>query len=128
MNIIMRILLPCLAALMLLAGCATERAEQVATQLSTYVNRSEADLVRDLGVPTRTFEADGAKFLAYARTRRVVYGGWNGWGGPWGGPWGGWGGWGGWAGPAEVVDYTCEATFEVRGDRVQNVKVRGPGC
>ena len=117
----------CLSVLLLLGGCAAQRNEELAARLSAFVNRSEAELIRELGVPTRTAEADGATFLAYSRTRRVIYGsGWGGWGGPWGGgPWG-WGG--GWAGPADVVDFTCEATFEVRAQRVVNVQVRGNGC
>lgn len=112
---------PCLAGLLLLVGCATQRAAELETRLSTFVNRSEADVVRELGVPTRTVQADGATFLAYTRTRRVIYGG--GWGGPW------WGGWGpGWATPAEAVDLTCEATFEIHGGTVTNVRVHGDGC
>lgn len=118
----MRKILSCLVVPVLLAGCAMQRAEETATRLSVHVNRSEAELVRQLGVPARTFEAGGATFLAYVQTRRVVYGGWGGWGGPWRGPWGGW------SGPAEVVDYTCEATFEVRGGTVVGVQVRGAGC
>ncbi len=109
-----------------LAACtpASQR-QELANRLSVFVGRGEADLVREMGVPSRTYETGGARFLAYASTSTVVYpgyyGGYGGWG--WRGPY-----YGGWGTAPEVIQNTCEATFELREHRVLGVTVRGNGC
>ncbi len=108
-----------------LAACtpASQR-QDLATRLSVFVGRGEADLVREMGVPSRSYETGGSRFLAYASTTTTVYpgyyGGYGGWG--WRGPY-----YGGWGAP-EVIRNTCEATFELRNQRILGVAVRGNGC
>ena len=59
----MRRLLP----LLLLAGCAT--GPGIEARLAPLVGGSEAALVEALGVPTRTHEAGGLRFLQYEERR-----------------------------------------------------------
>ncbi len=69
-----RILLARLAALGLagasLAGCDTSRAFQEAqarrqAALVAMVGQTEADVIRQFGLPQQTYEAGGRKFVAY---------------------------------------------------------------
>jgi len=131
----MKTLITAVALLFVLGGCAS-RADYEAF-VATFVNRTEAELVRELGVPNRTYEVEGSRFLAYSRSRvDVIDGGYRpGWGAPgWGGP--GWGpgygrrGWGGpgWYDPPVVRESSCETTFEVRDGRVIAWSVRGNAC
>jgi len=122
----MRPLFATLIAVPLLAGCATAKppVDQQAAA-GNLVGQSEADLVRQMGVPTRAFQTDGHRFLAYLERRVDISPGT----GPWAPFWGHWGG--GSYGPdvpPEVTDYTCETTFEVTGGRVQSFQRRGNAC
>ncbi len=128
-----------LPALILLAACAaTAGPEDLDRRMSAYVGRPEADLVAGLGVPSRTYEAQGRRLLAYefggtATSPAIVPGlglglgfGSGGFGG--GGPGIGTGlgfGLGGYGG-APVA--TCSVTFELREDRVLGFDRRGDGC
>ena len=103
----------------LLAGCASHALEQRQAYLQTLVGRSEADVVRALGVPTRTFEAGGVRFLAYDQSRLQVIPGYA----PWGWGWG----WG-YATPPEVYQLTCETTFEILQGKVASFTLRGNAC
>lgn len=54
----------------ILAGCDTSRAFQEAqarrqAALMAMVGRTEADVIRQFGLPQQTYEADGRKFVAY---------------------------------------------------------------
>ncbi len=105
-----------------LAGCANGLAEREAF-LRTLVGMNEADLVRTLGVPTRTAEAEGHRFLAYRESRVDIVPG---------APMGFWAWHGGLAYggglPPEVVQRTCETTFEVVDGRVAGCTLRGNAC
>ncbi len=92
--------------------------------LSTLVGQPEAEVVRQLGVPTRVYETGGHKFLAYVERRERVYGG------PVFGGFGYFGaGYGFYDGfPAEVTVRTCETTFEVADARVLTWALRGNAC
>jgi hypothetical protein len=119
---------PIFAALItapLLAGCATPAPQDQQAAPARLVGQSEADLVRQLGVPTRAYDADGHRFLAYLQRRVDVSPGT----GPWAPFWGRWGGgsYGPDVGP-EVVDYICETTFEIAGGKVQSFQRRGNAC
>ncbi len=108
--------------------------------LATLVGQPEAEIVRQLGVPTRTFESGGRRFLAYVEQRGATaisggpflfggYGYGSGYGsgfGPGFGPRFGYG-YGG-AFPTYVTERTCETTFEVAGDRVVSWALRGNSC
>ena len=108
-----------LACLVLLAACSDLREREV--YLNTLVGQPETELVRRMGVPNRSFEVQGRKFLAYSEHQVVAYRG-GPFVGPWGGPYGPYG----FAG--RVVDWPCETTFELVGGRVQSWSLRGDGC
>ncbi len=107
-----------------LAGCAP--AFDRPAFLATLVGQPETELVRRLGVPSRTYETGGHKFLAYSERRSEVIGG-----GPFFGGFGFGSGLGlgyGAAFPSEVIEQTCETTFEVGNGRVLAWSLRGDAC
>jgi len=115
-----------LALPVLLVACAVGPSPARVAALNATIGMSEADLVRAYGVPTRSIDADGHRFLAYVQSHTTIIpgsGGWPGWG------WPGWG-WGpGWGGfPPEVVEYSCETTFELTKSRVVSWNLRGNDC
>ncbi|MCQ8279043.1 hypothetical protein NFI95_11350 [Acetobacteraceae bacterium KSS8] len=125
--------------LLAVAGCAVPSAEQ-RRALDSMIGRSETDLLRTYGVPTRTFSTNGHTFLAYVQNETSFSPGTPGWGGwGWGGGWGGWGGgwgpgWGGWGGgwgggfPPSYYQSSCATTFEVNNGVVAGWTLRGDGC
>lgn len=134
-----------LVAVMALAACSGPTEEQ-RKQLNSLVGKTEVDVIRAYGVPTRTYQADGHVFLAYIDNQTNYYPGSMGWGwgwggGPgWGGGWGGgpgwgWGGWG-WGGgmmggggfPPSVYNSVCQTTFELAAGLVTGWTMRGDGC
>jgi hypothetical protein len=111
-----------IAATLLLAGCADLLAQREA-YLNTLVGQSEENVVRTLGVPTRTVDSNGHRFLAYTESRLDIV--------PTGPimPWGWRNGWGYGGGfPSEVVQRVCETTFEVVDGRVKGYTLRGNAC
>ncbi len=52
-----------LASLAALAGCAYPNPQHVKA-LNALVGKSEPDLVRSYGVPTRTYETSGLRFVS----------------------------------------------------------------
>lgn len=121
----MKRVLPLLLAA--LTGCAP--AFDRPAFLATLVGQPEAEVVRRLGVPSRTYEADGRKFLAYSERRSELIGG-----GPFFGGFGFGSGFGGSgfgysaAFPAEIIERDCETTIEVGGGRVVAWSLRGNAC
>jgi hypothetical protein len=113
------------AGLGLLAGCAYPSPSHVAA-LNAMVGRSEADLVRAYGVPVRSTETGGSKFDEFSKHRIESFPAGPYWGGPWG--WGGWGWGGGWGGYADVQQYDCNTTFEIRDGVVKGWTLRGNAC
>jgi hypothetical protein len=118
-----------LAGVLALSACAYPGPNpQLVAQLEALKGKPEAELIRNLGVPTRTYDSSGHRFLAFDRTRyESIPGG----PGPGFGYWGGWryGGWGGWgAFPAEIVKRDCEITFDLAGGVVQTWQLRGNDC
>jgi hypothetical protein len=114
-----------LAAMLALAGCVYPNPQHVSA-MNALVGKSETDLVHTLGVPSRTYETGGHKFLAYSRSKLETIPGDPGFG-PWGG-WG-WGGGFGWGGfPPEIVQRDCETTFDLLGGVVQAWSFRGNDC
>lgn len=97
--------------------------------LNALVGQPETTVVRQLGVPTRTFETAGRRFLAYEEQRSsTIYndgpffaGGFGGfYNGGFGGVYGGL--------PTQVVRRVCETTFEIANDRVVTWTLRGNAC
>lgn len=108
-----------LALPLLLAGCAT--GPSLEQRLTPLIGRSEGDLVAALGVPTRTYEADGRKFLQYEqRWAQVVPGDFYGYGPYWRFP-------PLWVPPAYVLR-GCDITFTLQQGRVESFAWRGDGC
>ena len=121
------LLLPLLA----LAACTT--GPDRPALLNSLVGQSETEVVRVLGVPSRTYETAGHKFLAYTEQRATVvdggpafFGGYGGFGYGAFGPGFGWGY--GSAFPAQVIPRICETTFDVAGGRVLGWSLRGNAC
>ncbi len=122
-----RIIVTAMAALSL-SACATR--EGFDARQASLIGRSEAELVATLGVPARTHDAEGRRFLQYEDRRLVSYGG---------SPYGGFGygfgrrgyglgvGFGGGYGPV-VETRACDLTFEVRAGRVVGFSARGNAC
>lgn len=105
-----------------LIGCTNQLAIRQA-QLQRFVGQSEALLVAQMGVPNRTYEVEGTKYLAYDDAEQQVvsmpppY--------PYGPPFWAWYG-GGF--PPQIVTYTCETTFAVSHGIVGSFILRGNGC
>ncbi len=114
-----------LIALLVLGACANQALEARRAQLAALVGQSEIELVRQMGVPTRTLTLNGEKFLAYDDRRIEFVPGFYG-GPPWWGP--GWGPWGWGASPPMVIERGCETTFEISGGKVTSFSLRGPEC
>ena len=106
-----------------LAGCAP--AFDRPAFLATLVGQPEAELVRRLGVPSRTYETGGRKFLAYSEQRSDLIGG-----GPFFGGLGDVGpGYGYYGGiPTEIIERSCETTLEVGDGRVLAWSLHGNAC
>lgn len=123
----MRRLLVLVLLLPLLGACVDGIAQRQAF-FGQFVGKSEVDLVRGLGVPTRTFDTDGRHFLAYTeQTLQAIPGG-LGYGYGWGGGWGRGPGFYGVGSTAGVIVRTCEATFEVVDAKVMGFTLMGNAC
>jgi hypothetical protein len=110
-----------LLLLALVSGCAIGPSRQ--QLLAPFIGVSETELVQRMGVPNRTIESGGIRFLAYDERRIDVI--------PGVGPFPGWGPWyyGYYGGlPPEVIVRSCETTFEIAGGRVRSFSLRGNDC
>lgn len=112
---------PALLLLPLLAGCATGPTLQ--QRLATFIGRSEGELVAELGVPVRSYETDGRRFLQFERERTVAvsqpdpffYPGpyrYRGWMAP----------------PPAYAQVRCDITFALRQQRVESFSLNGQAC
>ncbi|MCQ4160672.1 hypothetical protein NON00_12120 [Roseomonas sp. GC11] len=115
----MRRLLP-FAFLPLLAACAAP-GPTLEQRLATFVNRPEGELVAQLGVPVRSYEADGRRFLQFEQQSTVAVPG-----DPY--PYG----FGGyrrvWDVPPSYAVVRCDMTFALRQGVVESFTTRGQGC
>jgi hypothetical protein len=119
-----------LGALAALAGCAYPSPQHVQA-LNSMVGKPEVDLVRTYGVPNRTIDTAGHRFLAYSESHIDDFGGYPGWGGYGGFGYGGWGRFGGFYGgfpDDEIVQEQCTTTFELANGLVQSWKLKGNDC
>jgi hypothetical protein len=111
---------PFLLAL-LLAGCA--RGPSLEQRLAPLIGKREVEVVMALGVPTRTYEADGRKFLQYEERRTTLYPGYPYY---WGGPYGRFGPV---LSPGPVlVTRACDMTFTLRQGVVEAFSLHGDDC
>ena len=129
------------APLLGLAACQTPSPAQ-RRLLDSLVGRPPVEVVRNFGVPTRTYSTDGHSFLAYIEDESSYFPGSGGFGyGGFGyGGYGGYGGFGGFGGfdgfgyggfggfPASYYSASCQTLFEVIDDKVASWSLRGNGC
>ena len=113
-----RVVLLALAAVV--AGCANQLAARQA-YLSRFVGQPEGAVVQQLGVPTRSYETGGVKYLAYNEHKTQIIPA-----SPFYGPY--FPGWYGAGFPPQVVELRCETTFEVAAGTVKAFTLRGNAC
>ena len=101
------------------AGCAT--GPTLEQRLSPFVGRSEGDLVAELGVPERTYEVEGRKFLTFEERRSYIVAG-----DPY--LYRGYSRFGPYFSPPGYVTRACDITFTLRGGRAESFSTRGDGC
>lgn len=122
--------IPVLLTALAVSGCANYGLQQRQAELAPLIGHTEQDLVQRMGVPTRTYETGGTKYLAYNESRTEFEPGFGPYyaGGFYGrGLYGGFGGYyGGF--PPEVIQRNCETTFEVAGGAVRSFALRGNSC
>jgi hypothetical protein len=109
-----------LSAAIALAGCTNQLAQRQA-YLSQFVGQPESALVQQMGVPTRSYETGGVKYLAYDEHRIDIIPG-----SPVVAPF--YYGWYGGGFPPQVIELTCETTFEVTAGTVKAFTLRGNAC
>ena len=103
------------AVMLCLAGCVVPTRAAFNAQMSAFIGRPEVDVIMAFGVPTRSAEAGGLRFIEYDRRRVVSWPG-NNW--YWGSPY--------------FVDYVetreCRLTFTLRDGSVVHFDSRGNDC
>ncbi len=102
-------------------ACANQLTERQAF-LNQFVGHPDFQLVQKLGVPARTYQTGGVKYLTYTESRLEFvpplppYGGPRWWVGAYGEP------------PPQVVNLECETTFAVAAGVVKSYTLHGNGC
>jgi hypothetical protein len=109
-----------LAMTALAASCTNQLAEWQA-YLSRFVGQPESVLVQQMGVPARSFETGGVRYLAYDEHRIDIVPS-----GPTFAP--NFLGWYGASFPPQIIEWKCETTFEVAGETVKSFMLRGKAC
>ncbi len=105
-----------LACAALPAACTDEGAARMAT-LNHLVGQSEQTLLLTMGVPTRFYDADGTRYLAYDERREDVVPGVPGVGVMHAG-----------AMPPQTIVRECETTFQLANGVVRSYTLRGNAC
>jgi hypothetical protein len=116
----------CLAlTAILLAGCV--RLPGRRADLDQLVGQSDTLVARVMGVPDRSFEAGGHRFLAYVERHQASFAGYD--------MYDGYGRYGrlgyrrlGFEASPELYERTCETTFELEAGRVLSYTLRGNAC
>jgi hypothetical protein len=98
------------------AACTDDSAARMAA-LNRLVGQPEQTLLQTMGVPTRSYETDGAKFLAYDESRVDFIPGVPGIGIMHAG-----------AMPPQTIERWCETTFQVAQGTVRSFTLRGNAC
>lgn len=103
-----------------LAGCANGVSEAALSAQRSLIGLPKTELLACAGVPARQATADGLEFFTYSVGRIVSYPS-----PPFGyGRWGYGYGWPGYYGD-DVRSYRCEATFTLRGGKVERLVYNG---
>jgi len=107
-----------IALALALSACAADPGVQRRAFLASLIGQPEAEAVHALGIPTRTYQTGGVKFLAYDERQAAVI------------PGGNLSGRGGYRDvfSPEIVERGCEATLEVAGGIVRSWSLRGTVC
>lgn len=88
--------------------------------LTQFVGQPELNLINGLGVPDRSYETDGLKFLAFVENHLDMVPPMSFYGPPY---------WGVNSGfPMQVVQWQCETTVVIRNGIVLNFSFRGNAC
>jgi hypothetical protein len=103
----------------LAAGCGNQLAQREAF-LSRFVGQPESVVVQQMGVPSRSYETGGVKYLAYSEHRIDVLPAVPSFSPFWPGWYGGF--------PPQVIELRCETTFEVAQGTVRGFTLRGNAC
>lgn len=86
-------------AAFILCGCSAPNTSQKA--MNSWLNKTELELVRQIGTPDKTYDAAGARYIAYRRARPyTMYG----------------------------VTKGCETTFEISRGIITHVSATGNDC
>lgn len=104
------------ACCVLPAACADDQAARIAA-LDRFVGQPEQTLLQTMGVPTRSYDADGVKYLAYDERRVEIISGTPGVGV-----------WRAGAMPPQRIELWCETTFQVAQGVVRSFTLRGNAC
>ncbi|MGD9617651.1 MAG: hypothetical protein AB7H90_20040 [Alphaproteobacteria bacterium] len=104
------------AIVLCLAGCVVPTQAAFEANMSAFLGRPEVDVIAALGVPTRSAEAGGLRFIEYEH-RRIV--GWTGRNWHWGSPY---------LGGDYIETRECRLTFTLRDSRVVHFDSRGNDC
>lgn len=107
-------------ALLMLGGCAESLAQRQA-RLQQFVGQPVNNVISVMGVPNRSYSANGVNYIAYLEQHievvppaPIVGPPWVfGWYNPF---------------PAQVVNWQCETTFTVAGGIVRGVSLHGNAC
>ena len=113
-----------LLAACLLTACTNGLAEHQA-ELNRLIGHPESEVVQLFGVPSRTFDSGGVKYLAYTDKREDFLPGAPPFPYPYGPPFYGW------YGPGiapRIVTLICETTFAISDGIVRSVVLRGNAC
>jgi hypothetical protein len=114
---------PALMLLLPLLAAACAVGPTLEQRLATFIGRGEGDLVAELGVPVRSYETDGRRFLQFERERTVAisqpdpffYPGPYRYR-PWIAP------------PPAYAQVRCDITFALRDRRVESFTLNGQAC
>ena len=112
------------AVLLVLAGLVAGCVDQLAAReayLSRFVGQPESAVVQQMGVPSRSFDTGGVRYLAYNEHRINLIPTFPSYG-----PF--FTGWYGGGFPSQVVELQCETTFEVSDGTVKAFTLRGNAC
>ncbi len=112
------------AILLVLAGVAGGCVNGLAAReafLSRFVGQPESVVVQQMGVPTRTYETGGVKYLAYSEHRIDIIPAYPSYS-----PF--FPGWYAGGFPTQVIEQRCETTFEVADGTVKAFTLRGNAC
>jgi hypothetical protein len=104
---------------LLLSACAV--GPTLDQRLAAYVGRSEGELVQGLGVPVRSYDTEGRRFLQFERHSTIAVAQ------PeplFFGPWG----YRPWLNQTSYAEVRCDITFALREQRVESFTLNGQGC